>query len=69
MYICSFLLFSTSVFLLYKGIKNCKNTSYNRTYENIIFYLRKDDNSYFKDHSNLQNNLNIEIKEFMKKDW
>ena len=63
MYIYSFFLFITSLSVLCIGVKNCRNSFYNRKeYEDLCFILRIDDDYDFYEHHYFLQYVNMEIK-------
>ncbi len=69
MYICSSILFFSSITVLYIGIKNCSKTiekykNYYKNYYKLLSILNKKSNEDFIDHHLIQNDINKEIKNY-----
>jgi hypothetical protein len=63
MYICSTLLFFSSMVLLYKAVKKCEKTvGVYKYYFKLCFILKQDYDDNFLYHHFIQNDINKEIK-------
>jgi hypothetical protein len=62
MYICSAVLFLSSITLLYIGIKKCSKTIGTYTnYCKLLYILKQNSNEDFIDHHFIQTDINKEI--------
>ena len=62
MYICSFLLFCSSLTILYIGVKNCRKSNNINNYFEICKILQHDPTDDFVEHYEYQTFLNDELK-------